>query len=127
MVYPGFTIKGPIQTIRVVKPIAVDRTLIESWTFRLVGAPDELLKRSILYCNLINSSANIVGPDDHEAYHRVHRGLQTEGTEWVSLHRHLGRAATNDEGGQTATGSSDMVFRNQFRAWQGYMNAGDRP
>src|SRR5690606_12666409 len=36
--YPSLTIKGAIQTIRVVRPIAVDRTLIESWSLRLVGA-----------------------------------------------------------------------------------------
>ena len=43
--YPNLTIKGAIQSIRVVKPIAVDKTLIESWTFRLKGAPPELLQR----------------------------------------------------------------------------------
>jgi benzoate/toluate 1,2-dioxygenase alpha subunit len=37
--YPNLTIKGAIQAIRVVKPISADKTLIESWTFRLKGAP----------------------------------------------------------------------------------------
>ena len=41
--YPNLTIKGAIQAIRVVKPIAVDKTMVESWTFRLAGAPPELL------------------------------------------------------------------------------------
>ena len=44
--YPNLTIKGAIQSIRVVKPIAVDKTLVESWTFRLKGAPPELLQRT---------------------------------------------------------------------------------
>ena len=44
--YPSLTIKGAIQAIRVVRPLAVDRTLIESWTFRLAGAPAELLQRT---------------------------------------------------------------------------------
>ena len=121
VVYPGFTLKGAIQTIRVVKPIAVNETIIESWTFRLVGAPDELLRRSILYCNLINSSANLVGPDDYEAYHRLQHGLTTQGTDWISMHRYLDHDEENDEGGRSATGSSDMVFRNQFKAWKNYM------
>ncbi len=30
--YPSLTVKGAIQTIRVVRPLAVDRTLIESFT-----------------------------------------------------------------------------------------------
>jgi hypothetical protein len=121
IVYPGFTCKGAIQTIRVVKPVAVDETIIESWTFRLAGAPEALLQRSILYCNLINSSANLVGPDDHEAYHRLQHGLQTQGKQWVSNARYVGADQPNDEGGYSATGSSDMVFRNQYQAWRQYM------
>jgi benzoate/toluate 1,2-dioxygenase alpha subunit len=121
VVYPGFTLKGAIQTIRVVKPISVNQTVIESWTLRLVGAPDEMLQRSILYCNLINSSANLVGPDDHEAYHRLQHGLGTDASDWVSMGRYLDAEETNDEGGHSATGSSDMVFRSQFKAWKQYM------
>ena len=123
VIYPSFTLKGAIQTIRVVKPIAVNQTVIESWTMRLVGAPDEMLQRSILYCNLINSSGNLVGPDDHEAYHRLQHGLSTDANEWVSMGRHLDADQPNDEGGHSATGSSDMVFRSQFRAWKQYMTA----
>ena len=121
VVYPSFTLKGAIQTIRVVKPVAVDETVIESYTLRLVGAPDELLQRSILYCNLINSSGNLVGPDDHEAYHRLQHGLGTDAEDWVSMQRYIGSEEPNEEGGSSATGSSDMVFRNQFRAWKNYM------
>lgn len=121
VVYPGFTLKGAIQTIRVVKPIACDQTVIESYTLRLVGAPDELLQRSILYCNLINSSGNLVGPDDHEAYHRLQHGLATDASNWVSMGRHMNAEEPNDEGGTSATGSSDMVFRSQFKAWKNYM------
>ncbi|MBT8078193.1 MAG: aromatic ring-hydroxylating dioxygenase subunit alpha [Gammaproteobacteria bacterium] len=123
VVYPGFTLKGAIQTIRVVKPVAVDQTVIESWTLRLVGAPEEMLRRSILYCNLINSSGNLVGPDDHEAYHRLQNGLTTDAGDWVSMGRYLGNEEPNDEGGFSATGSSDMVFRSQFKAWKNYMTA----
>ena len=32
--FPNFTVKGPIEAIRVFKPIAPDRTLAEFWTFR---------------------------------------------------------------------------------------------
>ncbi len=121
IIYPSLTLKGPIQTIRVIKPIAVDRTLVESWTFRLKGAPDALLERSILYCNLINSSANLVGPDDHEVYQRLQAGLLAQGSDWVSMHRHLGEEESNEDGGWSANGTSDLVFRNQYRAWSGYM------
>ena len=122
VVYPSFTLKGAITSIRVVKPVAVDKTVIESWVFRQVGAPEELFQRSITYCNLINSHANLVGPDDYEAYHRLQYGLQTQdGNEWVSQHRHLGEDEVDEDGTRHATGTSDMVFRHQFRTWKDYM------
>lgn len=120
--YPSATIKGAIQTMRVVRPVAVDRTIIESWTFRLKGAPDELLHRSILYCNLINSSANLVGPDDQECYRRQQSGLRSQGLDWVTMHRDFGRDEDIGDGGRYAKGSSDLSFRNQWSAWKRYMS-----
>ena len=122
VVYPSFTLKGVITSIRVVKPIAVNKTVIESWVFRQVGAPEELFQRSITYCNLVNSHANLVGPDDQEAYHRMQYGLETkDDNEWVSQHRYLGADEINEDGEKTSTGTSDMVFRHQFETWKAYM------
>lgn len=124
VVYPSFTLKGVITSVRVVKPVAVDKSVIESWVFKQVGAPDELFQRSITYCNLINSHANLVGPDDWEAYYRMQQGLQTQDdNEWVSMHRYRGgEHALGDELGTIeATGTSDMVFRHQYHTWKKYM------
>ncbi|MCV6625778.1 MAG: Rieske 2Fe-2S domain-containing protein, partial [Cellvibrionaceae bacterium] len=66
--YPSLTIKGAIQAIRVVRPISVNCTDIETYTFRLKGAPDEMLQRTLLYSRLINSPSSIVGSDDLEVY-----------------------------------------------------------
>ena len=125
VIYPSLTIKGAIQTMRVVKPISVNETVIESWAFRLKGAPDELLKRSILYCNLINSSANLVGPDDQEIYLRQQDGLTTEGNDWLLQNRDLGRDEDLGHGHTYAKGSSDLAFRNQMKAWLNYMRESD--
>jgi phenylpropionate dioxygenase-like ring-hydroxylating dioxygenase large terminal subunit len=122
VVYPSFTLKGVITSVRVVKPVAVNRTVIESWVFRQVGAPDELFQRSITYCNLINSHANLVGPDDWEAYHRMQNGLLADDdNEWVSMHRYKGQDRVLDDGTIEANGTSDMVFRHQYHTWKSYM------
>jgi phenylpropionate dioxygenase-like ring-hydroxylating dioxygenase large terminal subunit len=118
--YPTLTIKGAIQAIRVVRPIAVDKTLIESWTFRLKGAPPELLARTCMYNRLINSPFSVVGHDDLRAYRGAQEGLHASGNPWVSLHRNF------DEGeiGQpdvTTNGTSEISMRNQYRAWARYM------
>ena len=122
VVYPSFTLKGVITSIRVVKPVAVNRTIIESWVFRQVGAPEELFTRSITYCNLINSHANLVGPDDWEAYHRLQEGLRaSDAQEWVSMHRYKGQDEVLADGTIQAAGTSDMVFRHEFETWKNYM------
>ncbi|MGI9229039.1 MAG: aromatic ring-hydroxylating oxygenase subunit alpha [Gammaproteobacteria bacterium] len=122
VVYPGFTLKGAITAVRVVKPVAVNKTVIESWVFRQVGAPEELFQRSITYCNLINSHANLVGPDDWEAYHRVQSGLEAgEQSEWVNMYRYLHADKVAGKDTKTAIGTSDMVFRHQYQTWKNYM------
>ena len=114
--YPSLTIKGAIQTIRVVRPIAVDRTLIESYTLRLVGAPDRLLERSVMYTRLINAPTSVVGHDDLHCYRAMQEGLAAEGNEWVSLHRNCVDAEAEGLVGRH-NGTSEIAMRGQFRAW----------
>ena len=118
--YPNLTIKGAIQAIRVVKPISVDKTLIESWTFRLKGAPPGLLQRTTMYNRLINSPFSVVGHDDLHAYRGIQAGLHASGNEWVSLHRNFD-PAENRGGEITTVGTSELPMRNQYRAWARYM------
>lgn len=114
--YPSLTIKGAIQAIRVVRPIAVDKTLIESWTFRLKGAPEVFLRRNVTYTRLINSPMSVVGHDDQQCYRLIQEGLAARGNEWVNLQRdyHAEEAGAAD---LTVNGTSEVSMRNQFRAW----------
>jgi phenylpropionate dioxygenase-like ring-hydroxylating dioxygenase large terminal subunit len=122
--YPSLTVKGAIQTIRVVRPIAVDRTLIESFTLRLAGAPPALLERSATYNRLINAPTSVVGHDDLYCYRAMQEGLAAQGNEWVSLHRnHSEREAGHGLVG-THNGTSEVPMRGQFRAWLAAMAAG---
>jgi len=120
--YPSLTIKGAIQTIRVVRPVAADRTLIESWSFRLTGAPDIFFKRNVTYTRLINSPMSVVGHDDLQCYRLIQEGLAAGGNEWVSLHRDW---RPDEEGARdlTVNGTSEISMRNQFRAWARLMGA----
>jgi hypothetical protein len=100
--FPNIMVKGPIQTLRLFKPIAADRTLVESWTFRLVGAPDLLLERTL--------------------YERAQQGLQTRAAHWVNV----GRLYSPAEHGQTnavTNGTNEWQMRAQMRAWVKYMTA----
>jgi benzoate/toluate 1,2-dioxygenase alpha subunit len=122
--YPSLTIKGAIQTIRVVRPIAVDRTLIESFTLRLVGAPPALLERSAVYNRVINAPTSVVGHDDLYCYRAIQEGLASNGNDWVNLQRNY--SDREKEGGLLGThnGTSEVSMRGQFRAWVAAMTAG---
>jgi phenylpropionate dioxygenase-like ring-hydroxylating dioxygenase large terminal subunit len=118
--FPNVMIKGPIQLLRVFKPIAADKTLVESWTFRLVGAPDMLLERTVMYNRLINAPTSVVGHDDLEMYERAQEGLHVDANQWVNLQRLY---SSDEEPDVTAVtnGTTEWQMRNQFRAWKKYM------
>jgi benzoate/toluate 1,2-dioxygenase alpha subunit len=118
--YPSLTIKGAIQSIRVIRPLGPGKTLIESWTFRLKGAPDKLLQRTIMYNRLINSPMSVVGHDDLHVYRAMQEGLRASGNDWVSLHRNYAPAELEQQDMSTG-GTSEISMRNQFRAWRKYM------
>jgi phenylpropionate dioxygenase-like ring-hydroxylating dioxygenase large terminal subunit len=118
--YPSLTIKGAIQAIRVARPIAHDRTIIESWTFRLVGAPPELLQRTVMYSRLINAPTSVVGHDDLLCYRAIQQGLEADGNEWISLHRNCLPSERERIAG-VYNGTSEVSMRGQFRAWARYM------
>jgi benzoate/toluate 1,2-dioxygenase subunit alpha len=120
--YPSLTIKGAIQSIRVARPLAADRTVIESWTFRLKGAPAKLLERTVMYNRLINSPMSVVGHDDLHCYRSAQEGLAAAGNEWVSLHRNFDESELG-KSELTCNGTSEISMRNQFRAWKQFMAA----
>ena len=114
--FPNIMVKGPIQTLRLFKPLAANRTLVESWTFRLVGAPDGLLERTLTYNRLVNAATSVVGHDDLEMYERAQTALHSRGLQWVNMAR-LYDAAEHGKTNNTTNGTSEWQMREQMRAW----------
>src|SRR2546423_3307851 len=85
--FPSLSVKGSPQAIRVIRPLAADRTLIEAWSFRAEGGPDVLLQRALTYNRLVFSPMSMVAHDDLHLFESMQRGLASGRTEWVSLHR----------------------------------------
>ena len=102
------------------RPLAVNETIIESWTFRLKGAPPRMLERTLRYSRLVNSPASMVGPDDLDCYIRIQESAAAGAIEWINMQRHFGREVRDRER-LTATGTSDLALRNQYTAWLEYM------
>lgn len=123
VLYPSFVLQPSFQQLRIVRPISVDRTMLEIYLFRLKGAPKSFFKRALSYSIVANSPANLVSADDLESYWRVQNGLTAPGSDWVLLHRDFGR--DRDEAGVTRSriGTSEIGQRNNFQAWREYMSA----
>jgi benzoate/toluate 1,2-dioxygenase alpha subunit len=118
--FPNFTVKGPIQLD---PPVQADRArphAAESWTFRLVDAPDMLLERTLIYNRLINAPTSIVGHDDLEMYERAQEGLHVDANPWVNIQRLYDPAEAEQETA-VINGTSEWQMRNQFRAWSKFM------
>ncbi len=118
--FPSLAVKGSPQAIRVIRPLAVDRTLVEAWSFRVEGAPDLLFERSMTYNRLVFSPMSVVAHDDVHLFESIQQGLRGSSNEWVSLHRDFDPAEL--EGGtREVNGTNELLMRNQFRAWSKYM------
>jgi len=120
--FPNIMIKGPIQQLRVFIPLAADKTLVESYIYRLVDAPDELLARTAMYNRMINAPTSIVGHDDLEMYERAQEGLHADGMEWVNIQRLYEEDEDFDET-RVENGTTERQMRNQFHAWVKFMTA----
>ena len=123
VLYPSIAIKGSPQTMRVIRPLAADRTLIESWAFRPKGAPDLLTERSMSYNRITFSPMSLLAQDDIHVFEALHRGLVASGNEWVSLHRGS-RPDEAERGDLDTNGTNELLMRHQYRAWMKFMAAG---
>ncbi len=120
VLFPSLSVKGSPQAIRVIRPLAADKTLIEAWSFKAEGAPDLLLERSMSYNRLVFSPMSIVAHDDVHLFESMQKGLRGGPNEWVSLHRGYSADETRN-GTQDTNGTNELLIRNQFRAWARWM------
>lgn len=125
VIYGSGSPHNVFQQFRVIRPLAVDRTLVEIQLFRLKGAPDAVFERALTYANVINSPSSNVMPDDVELYARCQQGNRNDGGDWVSMHRYAGADRVLDDGLVSTNGTSELPMRSQFAAWKRFMLADD--
>ena len=123
LIYPGLSVQSPLQQLRAVRPLGVNKTLTEIWHFRLKGAPEPIYRRALAYYNLVNSPATLINADDLENFWKIQTGLGSEGGDWVSFARHYGRDINKNGAIETGEGmgTSEAPMRNQMKAWAEFM------
>lgn len=124
VIYPSCSPHVGFQQMRVIRPMAVNRTMIEFFTFKLVGTNDEFFQRTINYTNIVNSPSSVVMVDDVDLYRRCQEGMLSDGGKWISHHRNFGKDVKGDRE-IIGKGVTELPMRNQFRAWREYMGQPD--
>src|SRR5262249_14794616 len=107
--------------VRVIKPVAVDRTEVTIYPIRLLGAPPAMNFGNIRLLNVTHSASSFVQTDDLESFVRAQKGLRSCATDWVDISRGLGEEEPDRELNATrALATHEMVVRAQYKAWLGY-------
>ncbi|CAE6855633.1 Anthranilate 1,2-dioxygenase large subunit [Paraburkholderia aspalathi] len=116
VLFPTLAIKSTPQTMRVIRPLAVDRTLVEIFALEPVGAPAEMLQRTLTYNRLVFSPMSVVAHDDIHVFETMQTALASQGNPWVSLHREC-RGDEAAGGPVDVSGNDEVLMRNLYRSW----------
>jgi len=117
MIYPNLILHTNYNHYRVIRPIAVDRTEINTYPCRLVGATAEVNEALVAATALHVSPAGRVQVDDLEAFARVQKGLAVEAVEWVLFKMHGIDEHVNEYGELECRNLSEMIPRGYYREW----------
>jgi phenylpropionate dioxygenase-like ring-hydroxylating dioxygenase large terminal subunit len=124
IVYPSCSFMSQFRQLRIVHPVAVDRTVVYAYSFKLKGAPERMFRDTIAFSNIVNGTGSPVLTDDLEVYERTQGGLGARRSDWVYLGRGYGGDVPDGDGAlRGRTGTSEIHIRNQFAAWLEYMTA----
>ncbi len=123
IVYPNCSLMSQFRQLRILHPIAVDRSVVYTYSFRMKDAPEQMFRDTIAFANVVNGTGSWVLTDDLEVYERIQRGLSSGEVDWVYVGRGHGRDVKEDNGStRGATGTSEIFMRGQFAAWLKYMS-----
>ena len=121
-VYPNLSFMSQFQQLRVVHPISVNETVVHTYAFRLLGAPDRMFQNTVSFANVVNGTGSLVLTDDLEIYHRIGLGLASAGKQWLEIGRGYDGDVPDEHGGRRGKNSTSEVYiRNMFEAWLSYM------
>lgn len=121
LVWPTLSVNARFAALRVVRPLAANRTVVEVQCFRLDGAPQEMHELTLQFVNLAASPASLIASDDLEIFERCQRGLESAAQDWIDLRRGVLADRREADGSMRSAGTSELAIRNQLAAWQKYM------
>jgi phenylpropionate dioxygenase-like ring-hydroxylating dioxygenase large terminal subunit len=111
------------QHVRVIRPLAVDRTEVILYPVRLGGVSDEINEIRLRRHEDFYGPAGFGQPDDSEIFERVSEGLKATVDPWVDLSRGRHRERVDNDGSIVGQITDEVTARGQMREWARLMNA----
>ena len=121
LIYPNMSINTRFQQMRVIHPVAVDRTHIYSYSLRLKGAPEEMFRMSLRFVSTANSPSSPISSDDLMVFEQVQAALGEGGPDWLDFSRRFGEDREFGTAGRHDIGTSELPMRTLLAAWRRYM------
>jgi phenylpropionate dioxygenase-like ring-hydroxylating dioxygenase large terminal subunit len=123
IVYPNCSFMSQFRQLRIIHPIAVDRSMVYTYSFRMKKAPPRMFRDTIAFSNVVNGTASWVLTDDLEVYERIQRGFTSGAVDWAFIGRGANGDIPDGQALRGRTGTSEVFVRGQMNAWLRYMTA----
>jgi phenylpropionate dioxygenase-like ring-hydroxylating dioxygenase large terminal subunit len=123
LIWPNISVNARFGAMRIVRPLAVDHTVVDVVCFKLDGAPEEMHELTLQFVNLAASPASLVASDDLEIFERCQRGLASGANDWIDLRRGVLADQRQADGSVVSRGTSELPVRHQFETWKAWMGA----
>jgi len=123
IIYPNCSFMSQFRQLRIIHPVAVDRSIVYAYSFRMKDAPEPMWRDTIAFANVVNGTGSWVLTDDLEVYERIQHGLSSGEVDWLYVGRGHGRDVEEPDGVRRgASGTSEIFIRAQFAAWLDYLS-----
>jgi len=109
--------------VRIVNPIAVDKTEIMMFPVRLGGAGDAINDNRLRKHEGFYGPAASGSPDDAEIFERTQRGLQVQINPWIELSRGMHREYVDTDGSIVGKITDEVPQRAQMKRWLELMSS----
>jgi len=109
--------------IRIVRPVAVDRTEVTLYPLLRKGASPEVNFDRLRRYEEFYGPSGFGSTDDWEIFSRVQKGLQAKRVEWIILSRCIEDEVLDDRGIRTNLNAGEASQRALYRHWKQVMAA----
>jgi phenylpropionate dioxygenase-like ring-hydroxylating dioxygenase large terminal subunit len=118
-IFPNLQLIG--SHIRIIRPVAADRTEVLMLPTLIKGVPDEINELRLRNHEAFYGPASQGSPDDAEIFERNQLGLSATVEPWILLARGLHRERTDADGSIIGSITDEVTQRGQLKQWKAMM------